>query len=131
MPKVPYLYVVNGHGKWFINTNLFLIKPFLIAKFDCIWQMFTKILFKSKKCESSERFCKVFDSNALCSPFFAFSFSTTGFVRIEPEETRKGPAAEKRRSWLITSWSTQKRFCCTYFLYRSDYRNNAHRYVWK
>ena len=24
-----------GHGKWFLNTNLFLIKPFLIAKFDC------------------------------------------------------------------------------------------------
>ena len=66
----------------------------------------------------------------LCPPFFAFSFSTTGFVRIEPEETRKGPAAEKRRSWLITSWSTQKRFCCTYFfLYCSDYRNNDHRCV--
>ena len=25
-----------GHGKWFLNTNLFLIKTFLIAKFDCI-----------------------------------------------------------------------------------------------
>ena len=24
-----------GHGKWFLNTNLFLIKPFLITKFDC------------------------------------------------------------------------------------------------
>ena len=24
-----------GHMKWFLNTNLFLIKPFLIAKFDC------------------------------------------------------------------------------------------------
>ena len=24
-----------GHGKWFLNTNLFLIKKFLIAKFDC------------------------------------------------------------------------------------------------
>ena len=24
-----------GHGKWFLNTNKFLIKPFLIAKFDC------------------------------------------------------------------------------------------------
>ena len=24
-----------GHRKWFLNTNLFLIKPFLIAKFDC------------------------------------------------------------------------------------------------
>ena len=23
-----------GHGKWFLNTNKFLIKPFLIAKFD-------------------------------------------------------------------------------------------------
>ena len=23
------------HRKWFLNTNLFLIKPFLIAKFDC------------------------------------------------------------------------------------------------
>ena len=39
MPKVPYSYKVNewqiGHRKWFLNTNLFLIKPFLIAKFDC------------------------------------------------------------------------------------------------
>ena len=26
-----------GHGKWFLNTNLFLIKQFLIAKFDCIY----------------------------------------------------------------------------------------------
>ena len=25
-----------GHGKWFLNTNLFLIKTFLITKFDCI-----------------------------------------------------------------------------------------------
>ena len=25
-----------GHMKWFLNTNLFLIKPFLIAKFDSI-----------------------------------------------------------------------------------------------
>ena len=25
-----------GHKKWFLNTNLFLIKPFLITKFDCI-----------------------------------------------------------------------------------------------
>ena len=36
---VPYPYEVKqqiGHGKWFHNTNLFLITPFLIAKFDCI-----------------------------------------------------------------------------------------------
>ena len=24
-----------GHGKWFLNTNLFLINTFLTAKFDC------------------------------------------------------------------------------------------------
>ena len=24
-----------GHRKWFLNTNLFLIKPFLTATFDC------------------------------------------------------------------------------------------------
>ena len=24
-----------GHRKWFLNTNLFLVKPFLITKFDC------------------------------------------------------------------------------------------------
>ena len=24
--------MANGHRKWFLNTNLFLIKPFLIAK---------------------------------------------------------------------------------------------------
>ena len=35
----PYPYGVNwqiGQGKWFLNTNLFLIWPFLITKFDCI-----------------------------------------------------------------------------------------------
>ena len=26
-----------SHGKWFLNTNLFLIKTFLITKFDCIY----------------------------------------------------------------------------------------------
>ena len=26
-----------GHRKWFLNTNLFLIKPFLIAKFECMY----------------------------------------------------------------------------------------------
>ena len=38
MPNVPYPYEVIwqiGHRKWFLNTNLFLIKQFLIAKFDC------------------------------------------------------------------------------------------------
>ena len=37
MPKVPYPYEVNGklYRKWFLDTNLFLIKPFLITKFDC------------------------------------------------------------------------------------------------
>ena len=38
MPNVPYPYKVNGKlvtGNWFLNTNLFLIKPFLIVKFDC------------------------------------------------------------------------------------------------
>ena len=39
-PKiVPYPYIGKwqiGHGKWFLNTNKFLIKPFLISKFDCI-----------------------------------------------------------------------------------------------
>ena len=28
-----------GHGKWFLNTNLFLIKPFLITKFDCKFKL--------------------------------------------------------------------------------------------
>ena len=32
-----------GHGKWFLNTNLFLIKPFLIAKFDCICQFTSEL----------------------------------------------------------------------------------------
>ena len=41
MPKVPYPYEVNGklvtgNGSLNLNTNLFLIKRFLIAKFDCI-----------------------------------------------------------------------------------------------
>ena len=42
MPNAPYPYEVNwqiGHGKWFLNTNLFLIKPFLITKFDCTCQI--------------------------------------------------------------------------------------------
>ena len=38
MPNVPYSYVnwQVGHKKWFLKTNLFLITPFLITKFDCI-----------------------------------------------------------------------------------------------
>ena len=39
MPKVPFPYEVNGKlvtGNGFlICTNFFLIKPFLIAKFEC------------------------------------------------------------------------------------------------
>ena len=41
-----YPYEVNwqiGHGKWFLNTNMFLIKLFLITNFDCIR---TQVLFK-------------------------------------------------------------------------------------
>ena len=41
MSNVPYPYEVNwqiGHRKWFLNTNLFLIKPFLITKFDCTYK---------------------------------------------------------------------------------------------
>ena len=45
MPKVPYPYEVNGKlVKRLLNTNLFLIKSFLIAKFDC---MFHPLLQKS------------------------------------------------------------------------------------
>ena len=43
MPKVPYPYEVNGKlvtGNGF-NTNLFLIKLFLIARFDCTTLSFT------------------------------------------------------------------------------------------
>ena len=39
MPNVPYPDEVNwqiGQRKWFLNTNLFLIKSFLITKFDYI-----------------------------------------------------------------------------------------------
>ena len=39
MPTVPYPDEVNwqiGQRNWFLNTNLFLIKPFIITKFDCI-----------------------------------------------------------------------------------------------
>ena len=32
-----------GHGKWFLNTNLFLIKTFLITKFDCTLNFGSKI----------------------------------------------------------------------------------------
>ena len=40
MLKAPYPYEVNGklvtcNGSLILNTTLFLIKPFLIAKFDC------------------------------------------------------------------------------------------------
>ena len=34
-----------GHRKWFLNTNLFLIKMFLITKFDCINLIVTTIAF--------------------------------------------------------------------------------------
>ena len=36
MPNVPYPYILAiGHRKWLFNTNLFLIKQFLITNFDC------------------------------------------------------------------------------------------------
>ena len=41
MPKVTYPYEVNGKlvtGNGFLNTNMFLIKPFLIAKSDCTFK---------------------------------------------------------------------------------------------
>ena len=40
MPNVPYPDEVNcqiGQRKWFLNTNLFLIKSYLITKFDYIY----------------------------------------------------------------------------------------------
>ena len=37
-----------GHGKWFLNTNLFLIKTFLITKFDCISEIIDSCFFWSK-----------------------------------------------------------------------------------
>ena len=43
MSNVPYPYEVNcqiGHKKWFLNTNLYLVKPFLNTKFDCIYFLF-------------------------------------------------------------------------------------------
>ena len=47
MQKVPFpCYEVNGN--WFLNINLFLIKPFLIAKFDCMYIAKTKALNTEK-----------------------------------------------------------------------------------
>ena len=42
-----------GHGKWFLNTNLFLIKHFLITKFDCT-RSFDGTGFASNSAEISE-----------------------------------------------------------------------------
>ena len=62
MPDVPYPYEVNwqiGHKKRFLNTNLFLIKPFLITKFDCTSKYVCLLLlqlfysFFKKKCACS------------------------------------------------------------------------------
>ena len=36
-----------GHGKWFLNTNLFLIKKFLIAKFDCTTLQFLQFWYQN------------------------------------------------------------------------------------
>jgi hypothetical protein len=50
MPKVPYPYELQiGHGKWFLNTNLFLIKPFLITKFDCKKNILLLYIFQKEK----------------------------------------------------------------------------------
>ena len=38
------------HGKWFLNTNLFPIKPFLITKFDCIHKPALFFLWDCKLC---------------------------------------------------------------------------------
>ena len=37
-----------GHRKWFLDTNLFLIKPSLIAKFDCTTWQPPRSLFDAK-----------------------------------------------------------------------------------
>ena len=42
-----------GHRRWFLNTNLFLIKPFLITKFDCTWSMLFYICILHSCCNWS------------------------------------------------------------------------------
>ena len=57
MPNVPYPYEVNwqiGHRKWFLNTNLFLIKQFLIAKFDCTYYLARQIVTGTKYLKISQ-----------------------------------------------------------------------------
>ena len=60
MPNVPYHYEVRkwqiGHGKWFHNTNKFLMKPFLIAKFDCISKI--NVLKTKCKLKCQNEFCE-------------------------------------------------------------------------
>ena len=43
-----FLLLAFGHRKWFLNTNLFPIKQFLIAKFDCNMSIETKIPLQVK-----------------------------------------------------------------------------------
>ena len=42
-----------GHRKWFLNTNLFLIKQFLIAKFDCTSFPYVKPIKIVKLCNAA------------------------------------------------------------------------------
>ena len=56
----PFLWcqLTISHEKWFLNTNLFLIKQFLIAKFDCT-TMYILQACRSRWCRSTLRFCQI------------------------------------------------------------------------
>ena len=64
MPKFPYPYEVSGKlvTENDLNTNLFLIKPFFNAKFDCM-NMVVKTLSNKNKNAPFEKPCNTMAHN--------------------------------------------------------------------
>ena len=104
MPKVPHPYEVSkwqmGHRKWFLNTNLFLIKPFLVAKFDSIIQILISL-----------------HTHKICKPFLSMNWKNeigtyvvNGFV-CDFENLlalllirRFSPKADPTTNFLLSYW---------------------------
>ena len=90
-----------GHGKWFLNTNLFLIKTFLITKFDCtkIYREFlNKISIFSSLCVASELLAGRVNHTLSLTSRCIFSFKKIGWAFHNCEQ------------WILKCFSSQNKF---------------------
>ena len=79
-----------GHKKWFLDNNLFLIKPFLIAKFDCTWTFTANLAFKKGgKSKMEACYSKIILQHEFWDEYILNRFQS---IRQVPE------------SWLLIYW---------------------------